>query len=294
MIFLIYNTYNKLIMEPTHYTLEELTIKYDLMCIDEDDKDLFLSIMNGNFDRNINIETIDPLKLNYICIYYEFVVKNYDEMKKYYTLLIDKIKHMPSTYAFYSAVYNLGNYYKNIEKNYEMMKKCYLLLLDNSLNEDNHSELHSIRTFIMNTLGNYYEKIEENYDLMKKYYLMAIDNINHIAANDNSNHASCCAMNNLGNYYQRIEINEELMKKYYMMAIENGNKTAMKNLSNYYADMSMKYLGMSKLKSANVKEECCICYNENKYMYYTHCNNHYICGECSLKLMEQNCPICRQ
>ncbi len=236
-------------MEPTHYTLEELTIKYDLMCIDEDDKDLFLSIMNGNFDRNINIETIDPLKLNYICIYYEFVVKNYDEMKKYYTLLIDKIKHMPSTYAFYSAVYNLGNYYKNIEKNYEMMKKCYLLLLDNSLNEDNHSELHSIRTFIMNTLGN---------------------------------------------YYQRIEINEELMKKYYMMAIENGNKTAMKNLSNYYSDMSMKYLGMSKLKSANVKEECCICYNENKYMYYTHCNNHYICGDCSLKLMEQNCPICRQ
>jgi hypothetical protein len=281
-------------MEPTNYTLEQLTTKYNLTFIDEDDEELFVSIMNGNFDINIDKETARPLIINYIGLYYEFVEKNYDEMKKYYIILIDYTKYNPSDYASYSALYNLGNYYKNIEKNYDMMEKYYLMLLDNCVNNGNNLELHSIKTFIMNTLGSYYEKIKDNYDLMKKYYLMAIDNATHVAANETSNQASYYAMNNLGNYYHRIEINEDLMKKYYMMAIENGNKTAMTNLSNYYSELSMKYLGMSKLKSANIKEECCICYGENKNMYYTHCNNHYICVDCSIKLMDKKCPLCRQ
>ena len=281
-------------MEPTNYTLEEIITKYDMTCVDEDDKELFVSIINGNFDRNINTDTANPLLLNYIGLYYEFVEKNYEEMKKYYIILIDYNKYNPSDYASYSALYNLGNYYKNIEKNYEMMKKYYLMLLDNTLNDIYKTELYTIRTFIMNTLGNYYEKIEENYDLMKKYYLMAIDNVYHDAKYDTSNEGSYYAMNNLGNYYQYIEINEDLMKKYYMMAIENGNKLAMNNLSNYYFELSKKYSEMAKLKNANIKEECCICYEENKLMYYTHCNNHYICGDCSIKLVDKKCPLCRQ
>ncbi len=33
---------------------------------------------------------------------------------------------------------------------------------------------------------------------------------------------------------------------------------------------------------------------ENKQMYYTSCNRHYICSECSVKLFENKCPMCRQ
>ena len=47
------------------------------------------------------------------------------------------------------------------------------------------------------------------------------------------------------------------------------------------------------LKSANLEDECMVCY-ENKQMYYTSCNIHYICRECSIKLIEKKCPMCRQ
>jgi hypothetical protein len=59
-------------------------------------------------------------------------------------------------------------------------------------------------------------------------------------------------------------------------------------------DMMEKYRIMSKLKSANQKDECMVCYEENKKMYYTSCNRHYICCECSIKLFEKKCPMCRQ
>ena len=48
------------------------------------------------------------------------------------------------------------------------------------------------------------------------------------------------------------------------------------------------------LKSANQKDECMVCYEENKKMYYTSCNRHYVCCECSVKLFEKKCPMCRQ
>jgi hypothetical protein len=47
-------------------------------------------------------------------------------------------------------------------------------------------------------------------------------------------------------------------------------------------------------KSANIEDECMVCYEENKKMYYTSCNRHYICNECSVKLFEKKCPMCRQ
>ena len=46
-------------------------------------------------------------------------------------------------------------------------------------------------------------------------------------------------------------------------------------------------------KSANIEDECMVCY-ENKKMYYTSCNRHYICYECSVKLVDKKCPMCRQ
>jgi hypothetical protein len=48
------------------------------------------------------------------------------------------------------------------------------------------------------------------------------------------------------------------------------------------------------LKSANKEDECMVCYEENKKMYYTSCNRHCICCECSIKLFEKKCPMCRQ
>ena len=143
----------------------------------------------------------------------------------------------------------------------------------------------------MNNLGFYYYMIEKNYDMMKKYYLMAIDG------------GIGNAMNDLGSYYCMIEKNYDMAKKYYLMAIDKSNdtvkKSAMHNLAKYYwdieqnYDMMKKYYLMSKLKSANIEDECMVCY-ENKRMYYTSCDRHYICYGCSVKLFEKKCPMCRQ
>ena len=57
--------------------------------------------------------------------------------------------------------------------------------------------------------------------------------------------------------------------------------------------LNVRRCNMSKLKSANIEDECMVCY-ENKKMYYTSCNRHYICIECSVKLFEKKCPMCRQ
>lgn len=83
------------------------------------------------------------------------------------------------------------------------------------------------------------------------------------------------------------------------MAVDKGNVNSMNNFAIYYTHiekdlkLANKYAIMSKLKSANKEEECIVCY-ENKKMYYTHCNTHYICNECSLKLFGKKCPMCRQ
>jgi TPR repeat protein len=123
---------------------------------------------------------------------------------------------------------------------------------------------------------------------MKKYYLMAVQKGN------------IDAMNNLAYYYYDIEKNYDEMKKYYMMAIDRGHINSMNDLGSYYKiieknyDMSKKYLSML-LKSANIKKECDVCYeDEHKDMYYTHCNTHSICLDCSIKLLDKLCPFCRQ
>jgi TPR repeat protein len=90
-----------------------------------------------------------------------------------------------------------------------------------------------------------------------------------------------------------------MMKKYYMKAIDKGHMNAMRNLGFYYMniennhDMSKKYLSML-LKSANIKKECDVCYEDEKEMYYTQCNIHSICVDCSIKLLDKPCPFCRQ
>ena len=50
---------------------------------------------------------------------------------------------------------------------------------------------------------------------------------------------------------------------------------------------------LNKVKKCNIIDECFVCYNTSE-MYYTNCNYHYICIDCSLKLFEKVCPMCRQ
>jgi TPR repeat protein len=104
---------------------------------------------------------------------------------------------------------------------------------------------------------------------------------------------------NIGKYYRNIKKNYDMMKKYLMMAIDKGHMNAMRNLGFYYMniennpDMSKKYLSML-LKSANIKKECDVCYEDEKEMYYTQCNIHSICVDCSIKLLDKPSPFCRQ
>ncbi len=52
-----------------------------------------------------------------LCKHYEYTEKNYEEMKKYYLMVIDKGNSV--------AMHSLGIYYQFTEKNYEKMKKYY-------------------------------------------------------------------------------------------------------------------------------------------------------------------------
>jgi len=142
-------------MEPTKYTLEELRDKYNLKLTDEDDRELFVLIMNGDFNRDF--DSMDSNELHYIGTYYHHVEKNYDIMKKYYLMAINKGNTM--------AMYRLGYYYHFVEKKYDEMKKYYLM----AINKDN--------TFAMCNMGYYYCNVEKNYDEMKKYYLWRLTKV---------------------------------------------------------------------------------------------------------------------
>ena len=70
-------------------------------------------IINVNNDDNINL---------WIGHYYQFKMKNYPMMKKYYLMVIELGDD--------DAMYNLGLYYETIEKDYQMMKKYYLMAIE--------------------------------------------------------------------------------------------------------------------------------------------------------------------
>jgi TPR repeat protein len=168
--------------------------------------------ININEYKNDILEFIkhDELNINInynLGLYYQFIEKDYNKMKKYYLLVVDNG----------NAMNNLGYYYKFVEKNYNEMRKYYLKAI-----KHNNSNA-------MNNLGEYYYIIK-NYNEMKKYYLMAIEHGN------NSN-----TMNNLGYYYRFVEKNYDEMKKYYLMAIEYGNNQAMNNLGAYYYNIEKNY-----------------------------------------------------
>jgi TPR repeat protein len=168
-------------------TLKEIYKKYNIFDCGDKIKGyehIVLEIFNlteldvGRYDlENDNILII-------IGLYYFHVKKDYELMKKYLLISIEK--------GCSVAIYNLGCYYLNIEKDYDLMKKYYLMAIEKDC------------VFSMHSLAYYYEVIEKKYDLMKKYYLMAIEK-----GFPNS-------MFYLGNYYEEIEKDYDLMKKYYL------------------------------------------------------------------------------
>ena len=92
--------------------------------------------------------------LNTLGLYHYTFTKNYNEMKKYYLMAIEK--------GVISSMHNLANYYRFVEKNYDEMKKYYLMAIEKGFE-------HS-----MFELGIYYQYTEPNYSEMVKYYLMAV------------------------------------------------------------------------------------------------------------------------
>ncbi len=170
--------------------IKSILSKYNSLYVtidNDNDLKIIYDLFKNNIVSDDNITSICSFYYGY---YYQYVKKEYDLMKKYYLIAIDKGNS--------DAMCNLGLYYESIEKNYELMNKYYLMAIDKQ------------NSVAMNNLGYYYQNIDKNYELMKKYYLMAIDKGN------------SSAMNNLGFYYKKIENNYELMDKYYLMAIKNN------------------------------------------------------------------------
>jgi TPR repeat protein len=178
--------------------------------------------------------------------YYQESERNYDEMKKYYLMAIEK-NHV-------DAMYRLGDYYYFYEKNYEEMKKYYLMAIEKG--EDwMKGKLQAINSF-----ANYYSCIEKKYDEMKKYYLMAIEK-------------GCVeSMCNLAHYYEEIEKNYDEMKKYYLMAIEIGDMGSMRILAEHYQDEE-NYEEMKKYYLMAIECGCTeAMFNLGDYYQYTEKN----------------------
>jgi TPR repeat protein len=201
--------------------MEKIEKRYGIIFLKDVDEKKIIDLFNHDI-----IEEIDDDKYwRYIGLYYgKKIEKDYDLMKKYYLMAIDKGND--------DAMYNLGHYYQFKEKNYDLMKKYYLMAIDKE------------NSYAMNNLGHYYQfkEIEKNYDLMKKYYLMAIDKENSYA------------MNNLGHYYQFKEKNYDLMKKYYLRAIYKGNINAMNNLGYYYRRNKLLHDDIIIVVKHNIKD----------------------------------------
>jgi TPR repeat protein len=181
----------------------------------------------------------------YLGVYYNFIKINYDLMKKYYLMAIDKGRKVTDEATSAEAMNNLGMYYRCTEYDYDLTEKYYLMAIEKGCIE------------AMNNLGTFYKHIVKNYALAKKYYLMAFDKGN------------VTAMYELGNYYQFNERNNDLAKKFYIQAIDKGNTEAMFKLGYYYQcteknyDLMIKYYLM-----AIEKRYSCAAYDLIMYSKY--------------------------
>ena len=246
-------------------TLKEVVEQYELTYIEGDinHNALYKLWTTGEM---FDTEKSSGLELNYIGLYYAKVKQDYQKMKMYYLMAIERgdsnaMNNLGLYYEFTevelmkqyylmaielgnsNAMNNLGHYYENTEVDSELMMRYYLMAIERG------------NSAAMVNLGRYYENTEVDSELMMRYYLMAIERGNSLGMNNLGHYyhhtevdpelmkryylmaierGDSIAMNNLGYYYQYTEVNSELMKRYYLMAIEKGDSIAMFNLGNYY------------------------------------------------------------
>jgi uncharacterized protein len=173
------------------------------------DYDEMLKCYQKLIDGKFYAETTAMMELG---LYYQSI-NDYDNMKKYWLMGIDK--------GNTNCMYYLGLYYRCQALNplnpdnsdYDMMVKKYLIMAA----EHKH-------TRAMYKLGRYYEYLED-FDNMKKYHQMACDHWDPYAK----------SMFEIGFHYM-LEKNTEMMIKYYTMAAEHGYELAIQHLSVYYGN----------------------------------------------------------
>jgi TPR repeat protein len=135
-------------------SIQEIEDKYVIKFKSVELSNEILSIFNSG---ELNVELFDLTNSEILCIiglYYQYVKEDYEEMKKYYLLAIEK--------GNVNAMFNLAIHYDNTQ-NYEQMKKYYLMAIEK---DDSDA---------MFEMGEYYQYVEIDNDKMNKYYLMAIE-----------------------------------------------------------------------------------------------------------------------
>ena len=234
-----------------------------------------------------------------LATYYQYIEKNYDEMKKLYTdIESDK-----------RSLTNLGVYYQFIEINYEKMMELYLKAIElkdekamvnlavyYTMNGDIEngkkygimaSEYNSIDGLV--NLATTYLK-EENYDEMKVCYLKAIllgsehaifelanfyekqemyDEMKEIYNFGVTNNNANCAYK-LGNYHYKIENNIEKAIEYHLTSVRLGNKLSYVELGKLQTDIkkACEYFIFALLYNINTFDFINILLNYDKNKLY--------------------------
>ena len=194
------------------------------------------TLMIRYLDQAIEIEmkTDDNPVSNSPFIYlakYHCNEKNYDLMKKYYLLLIEK--------GCAVGMKNLGVYYRDFEKNYDLALS-YLNQAQAKVPRGDENVYAFASDFVWYDLALTY-RFMKDYDNMKVYFEKDIEGPTVMHVYKRTNIQSLVAF---GCYYRDIEKNYELMKKHFIAASNikgrsssNSKKwktTAMYYLSNYY------------------------------------------------------------
>ncbi len=169
--------------------------------------------------------------MNNLGFYYQNKERNYELMKKYYLMAIDK----EDSYA----MFNLGYYYMDEEKNYELMKKYFLMAIDKQESD------------AMYSLGFYYLYLEKNYELMDKYFLMAIKNniniiiirkvINELMIYNNKNPNQIKNILTIIFNYDNKEINDYMYDKYKDVILKTIKETLNENKEKMLIIEDLKY-----------------------------------------------------
>src|SRR5438552_2937590 len=143
--------------------IKNLLDQYNYDYVNIDTKDSLIKIHNLLIN-NIIFEPLTSIELLYLAIYYREISQNYELMKKYYLMAIDKGNS--------DAMNNLGYYYDKIEENYDLMKKYYLMAIEKR-NYDAAKNL--LKYYIKNSNENIYDEDFLNFINIENEELQKLD-----------------------------------------------------------------------------------------------------------------------